>query len=174
MPARIPAWAIYDVFATADGEQVFVGVVTNTQWRTFCEVFELPQFADDPTLASNALRVTERDRFMPVVRALFLPLTRAQVVSACEKAGVSFAPIAKPEELFDDPHLSSPGAMVEITLADGRRTTVPALPLEMNGQRFGRRLDVPRVGEHGAAIARELGYSAEAIAALAAEGVVGL
>ncbi|MFL4986599.1 MAG: CoA transferase, partial [Xanthobacteraceae bacterium] len=77
-------------------------------------------------------------------------------------------------ELFDDPHLKCPGAMVEVSLADGRTTKVPALPLEMKGRRFGRRLDIPRIGEHGAAIAQELGYTPESIAALAQEGVLAL
>jgi len=174
MPARISAWAVYDVFVTADREQVFVGVVTDTQWRAFCEAFDLPDLLADPSLASNPQRVAARERVMPRLRAMFARRSRADIVALCEKARLPFAPIMKPEELFDDPHLSRPGAMVEVTLADGRTTSLPALPLEMNGRRFGRRLDLPRVGEHSAAIARELGYGEAEIAALKAEGVLGL
>ena len=174
MPARISAWAVYDVFVTADREQVFVGVVTDTQWRAFCQAFDLPDLLADPSLASNPQRVAARERVMPRLRAMFAQRTRADIVALCEKARLPFAPIMKPEELFDDPHLSCPGAMVEVTLADGRTTSLPALPLEMNGRRFGRRLDLPRAGEHSAAIARELGYGEAEIAALKAEGVLGL
>jgi crotonobetainyl-CoA:carnitine CoA-transferase CaiB-like acyl-CoA transferase len=174
MPNRIPAWSVYDVFATADGEQVFVGVVTDTQWRTFCADFDLTELAADQTLATSTQRVAARERFLPVLRAMFAKRTRADIIAACERSGLSFAPITKPEELFDDPHLNAPGALVEVTLADGRTTAIPALPLEMSGRRFGRRLDLPQVGEHSAAIAAELGYAPEDIEALAAEGVLGI
>jgi crotonobetainyl-CoA:carnitine CoA-transferase CaiB-like acyl-CoA transferase len=172
MPQRISAWAVYDVFATSDGEQVFVGVVTDTQWRAFCETFALPELLADSSLATNTQRVEARAWLIPRLREVFLTRTRAEIISGCEQARLPFAPITKPEELFDDPHLASPGAMVEVSLADGRTTRVPALPLEMNGRRFGRRLDIPRVGEHGAVIAQELGYTPEAIMALAEEGVL--
>jgi crotonobetainyl-CoA:carnitine CoA-transferase CaiB-like acyl-CoA transferase len=174
MPARISAWAVYDVFATADAEQVFVGVVTDTQWRAFCETFDQPELWADSSLATNTQRVEARPWLIPRLREVFLARTRAGIVSACEQARLPFAPIVKPEELFDDPHLKSPGATVEVSLPDGRTMPVPALPLEMNGRRFGRRLDIPRVGEHGAAIAQELGYTPESIAALAEEGVLAL
>jgi len=174
MPARISAWAVYDVFATADSEQVFVGVVTDTQWRAFCDAFGLPELFADAALATNTQRVEARAWLIPRLREVFLARTRAEIICACEQARLPFAPITKPEELFEDPHLNCPGAMVEVSLADGRTTRVPALPLEMSGRRFGRRLDIPRVGEHGEAIAEELGYAPEAIAALADEGVLAL
>jgi crotonobetainyl-CoA:carnitine CoA-transferase CaiB-like acyl-CoA transferase len=172
MPARISAWGIYDVFATADDQQVFVGVVTDTQWRAFCERFALPELFAKPSLVSNNQRVHARSWLIPQLRDVFLRWTRAEIVSACEQAQLPFAPITKPEELFDDPHLMTPGAMMEVSLGDGRITKVPALPLEMNGRRFGRRLDVPRVGEHGPAIAQQLGYTPDAIASLEEEGVL--
>jgi crotonobetainyl-CoA:carnitine CoA-transferase CaiB-like acyl-CoA transferase len=172
MPARISAWGIYDVFATADDQQVFVGVVTDTQWQAFCEHFALPELFADPLLATNNQRVHARSWLIPRLREVFLTRTRDEIIRACEQARLPFAPITKPEDLFDDPHLQSPGAMVEVSIGDGRTTTVPALPLEMNGRRFGRRLDVPRIGEHGPAIAQELGYAPDAIAALEEEGVL--
>lgn len=173
MPARLSAWAVYDVFDTGDSQQVFVGVVTDTQWRAFCAEFDMPALLSDPALVSNAQRVMARERFMPILRELFLGLSRAEIVHRCEKAQLPFAPITKPEELFDDPHLACPGAMVEVTLADGRTCPVPALPIEMKGRRFGLRHDVPRVGQHSATIAEELGYEQPRIDQLVTEGVLG-
>jgi crotonobetainyl-CoA:carnitine CoA-transferase CaiB-like acyl-CoA transferase len=173
MPARLSAWAVYDVFDTGDGQQVFVGVVTDTQWRAFCAEFDMPALLSDPALVSNAQRVMARERFMPILRELFLGLSRAEIVHRCEKAQLPFAPITKPEELFDDPHLACPGAMVEVTLADGRTCPVPALPIEMKGRRFGLRHDVPRVGQHSTTIAEELGYEQPRIDQLVTEGVLG-
>ena len=70
MPARISAWGIYDVFDTADGNQIFIAVVTDTQWRAFCEAFGLGDLLADAGLATNALRVAARERLLPRLRAL--------------------------------------------------------------------------------------------------------
>ena len=174
MPARISSWGIYDVFDTAEGSQIFIAVVTDTQWRAFCQAFSLGDLAADATLATNPLRVAARDRMLPRLREVFGKLTRDQIAGICEGAEVGYAPIARPDELFGDPQLKQPGAMVEVTLADGRLMPIPALPLEMNGERFGLRLDIPQAGEHSAAIAAELGCTADEIRALVEEGVLGV
>ena len=111
----------------------------------FCEAFELPHLFADKTLATNPQRVASRERLLPILRELFLRFTRAEIVGAFEKARLPFAPIMRPEDLFEDPHLATPGAMIEVTKADGAMIAIPALPLEMHGKRLGRRLDVPRL-----------------------------
>ena len=172
MPDRISAWAVYDVFETRDGLQIFVGVVTDTQWRTFCDVFNQPVLAADGALATNPQRVAARERLIPMLRTLFKAFTRDQMVTMCEQAKLPYAPIRRPDELFDDPQLNVPGGMVDVSLPDGRVTRVPALPLQFGGQRLGRRRDIPRAGEHSVAIARELGMDRSAIEALIASGVL--
>ncbi len=174
MPARISSWGIYDVFDTAEGSQIFIACVTDTQWRSFCEAFKLPDLAADTSLATNPQRVAARDRMLPRLREVFGKLTRDEIARICEGAAIGYAPITRPEELFADPQLQQPGAMVEVTLADGRVMPIPALPLEMNGERFGRRLDIPRAGEHSAAVAAELGCSEDEIRTLVEEGVLGV
>jgi crotonobetainyl-CoA:carnitine CoA-transferase CaiB-like acyl-CoA transferase len=173
MPERLAAWAVYDVFDTSDSSQVFIGVVSDSQWRTFCDAFDLLDLVDAPGLGSNRERVLQRDQFLPRLRQLFAGRTKADILAECERIGLPFAPITKPHELFDDPHLNHPGAMVSVTLEDGRTTPVPALPLSMGGERLGLRRDLPKPGEHGAAVARELGIDEETIAALIARGVLG-
>jgi crotonobetainyl-CoA:carnitine CoA-transferase CaiB-like acyl-CoA transferase len=172
MPNRISAWGIYDVFETRDGEQVFIAVVSDTQWRSFCEAFDQPALAADATLSTNAQRVAARPRLIPKLREVFGAVTRAEASAICERSGLGFAPITRPHELFDDPQLARPDAMVEVTLADGRTTPLPALPLEMDGQRFGRRLDIPRLGEHSAEVAEEIGYERKVVDELIAEGIL--
>jgi crotonobetainyl-CoA:carnitine CoA-transferase CaiB-like acyl-CoA transferase len=174
MPTRIASWAIYDVFDTADKNQIFIAVVTDTQWRPFCETFGLADLAADASLATNKLRVARRDTMLPRLREVFGKLTRDEIVRMCESCGAGYAPITRPEELFSDPQLQRPGAMVNVTLADGRSMPIPALPLEMNGARFPKRLDIPRAGEHSAAVAAELGCTADEIRALVEEGVLGI
>ena len=172
MPDRIRAWALYDNFKTSDGELVFVGVVTDTQWKVFCEAFDLQKLLADETLKTNPQRVEARPRILPIVTAIFAAMTKQQLMDKCETLGLPFAPIAKPEDLFDDPHLQASGGLTPVTLLNGEKTRVPVLPIEMDGQRFGARLDVPRVGEHTREVLAGLGYDADAIDRLFGAGVV--
>jgi crotonobetainyl-CoA:carnitine CoA-transferase CaiB-like acyl-CoA transferase len=173
MPSRLSAWAIYDVFDTADGGQLFVGVVSDTQWKVFCEHFGMIGLAADASLATNNQRVHARERLLPLVRARFARMSKAELMHACERAGLPYAPIVKPQELFDDPHLNVSGAFAEVTLADGRKVKTPKLPFEMDGRRFGAELDVPLPGSHTRALLAELGYSETEMEQLAAAGVIG-
>jgi crotonobetainyl-CoA:carnitine CoA-transferase CaiB-like acyl-CoA transferase len=173
MAARVAAWAVYDVFETSDDLPIFIGVVSDTQWRAFCEEYARPDLASDPTLQTNALRVAARDRLIPELRRVFKLMTRAEISAKCERARLSFAPVNKPEDLFTDPHLAVPGAMVGVSLPDGRKMPMPALPLEMNGRRFGLRRDIQRVGESSAEIAAEIGFAPDEIADLQTANILG-
>jgi crotonobetainyl-CoA:carnitine CoA-transferase CaiB-like acyl-CoA transferase len=159
MPDRIRAWAVYDTFKTSDGEQMFVGIVTDTQWKRFCDALNRSDWLSDPALKTNPQRVEQRPRIIPEVTTLFAKMTKCELIELCEKLGLPYAPIAKPEDLFTDPHLSASGGLADITLLNGVKTQVPALPVQMDGRRFGTRLDLPRVGEHTRELLRELGYS---------------
>jgi crotonobetainyl-CoA:carnitine CoA-transferase CaiB-like acyl-CoA transferase len=172
MPSRISAWAIYDVFTTEDGEQVFVGVVSDSQWKVFCEAFGFAELAADTSLALNNQRVQARDRFLPLVRARFAKMAKADLMAVCERAGLPFAPIQRPQDLFDDKHLVESGGLTDVSLPDGRQVKVPMLPFEMDGRRFGTRLDVPLPGSHSEALLKELGYPDSEVAALRAARVI--
>jgi len=173
MPDRIRAWALYDNFKTRDGELVFVGVVTDTQWKIFCEAFELQELLADPSLKTNPQRVEARPRILPVVTGLFAKMSKQELMDKCETLGLPFAPIAKPEDLFDDPHLNASGGLTPVTLLNGEKTRVPVLPIEMDGKRFGTRLDVPGVGEHTRDVLAGLGYDEATIDRMVADHVVG-
>jgi crotonobetainyl-CoA:carnitine CoA-transferase CaiB-like acyl-CoA transferase len=172
MSVRTPAWSVYDIFDTADDDQVFVGVVTDTQWKIFCEEFGLPDMLADPGLATQNARVAARDVTIPRIAGVLKAYTRADLMAMCEKHGLPYAPIGRPADLFDDPHLNASGGLLPVTLPDGRKTKLPALPLSLDGERLGLRHDLPRPGEHGAAILREMGYADTEIAALQQAGVL--
>ncbi|MDH3287933.1 MAG: CoA transferase [Betaproteobacteria bacterium] len=171
MPDRVRAWAVYDTFDTADGEKVFIGVVTDSQWKIFCESFGLRDFLADPGLKTNPQRVEARSRIIPVVAGVFGGLTKVEAMQRCEKLGLPFAPITRPEDLFDDPHLNASGGLVPLELPNGMKSKSPALPLEMNGRRLGTRLGLPRVGEHTRDLLVELGYGEAEIERLVTEGI---
>jgi len=177
MPVRVSAWAIYQVFDTRDDQQVFVGVVSDKQWKDFCAAFELHDLAADRTLDGNNDRVKHKERLLPVIKATFRKYTKQELMDKLEKTGLPFAPITRPEELFDDPHLMANDGLLPLTVTDGalagEKTRLPALPLEMDGERFGVRRDVPRAGEHTRELLREAGYPDSSIADLLARKVIG-
>jgi crotonobetainyl-CoA:carnitine CoA-transferase CaiB-like acyl-CoA transferase len=153
MPVRISAWAIYDVFETADeGEQLFVGVVSDGQWKVFCKEFGLDDFAQNEAWAENNERVKARDQIIPRIQQLFKSQPRAALVAKLEKCGLPFAPIVRPDELVDDPHLNAAGGLVDLHLSDGTQVRLPSLPLEFDGKRPGVLHDLPAIDEHGDAI----------------------
>jgi crotonobetainyl-CoA:carnitine CoA-transferase CaiB-like acyl-CoA transferase len=171
MTQREVAWPVYDIFDTSDS-QLFVGVVTDTQWKLFCEAFGLQVLADDPTLGTQQQRVQARARVLPVIAAAFRGFTRTALMARCEELGLPYAPIVRPVELFDDRHLNLSGGLLPVTLPDGRTTKLPNLPLSLDGERPALRRDLPGVGEHDTQIARELGYSEAEIAALRGAGAM--
>jgi crotonobetainyl-CoA:carnitine CoA-transferase CaiB-like acyl-CoA transferase len=173
LPARSFGWAVYDVFETSDDERVFVAVVTDGQWRAFCDAFGLADLAAREDLATNRQRVDAREWLIPELGTVLARRTLDEICRLCDGAGVGFAPIRSPDELFDDPHLSQAGARVDIELEDGTRTWLPALPLELDGVRPRGGGNPPRLGEHTTEVAEALGYSSDEIDRLVEAGVLG-
>jgi crotonobetainyl-CoA:carnitine CoA-transferase CaiB-like acyl-CoA transferase len=171
MPARISAWAIYDVFETRD-DPVFIGVVTDALWEKFCRLFGLDALWADESLRANNQRVLARDRIMPEIRALIGTLTRDEVIAKLEGTGLPFAPIGRPEDMFDDPQLAA-GGLEPVTLETGAETRLPTIPLEMGGKRAGRPSSLPLPGADSRTVLARLGYADERIETLIAEGAVG-
>jgi len=165
MPDRISSWGIYDVFQVAGGEQIFLAVVSDTQWAIFCDAFGYQDLRDDPRLLGNNNRVRCRDWLVPLLRERLAKQTAADLAALFERHGLPFAPITKPHELLDDPHLRATGGLAPITLPDGDTAGQTAqtvlLPLALNGARLGVRRSPPRLGEHSAPLLAELGYGPE-------------
>jgi len=173
MPARISAWAVYDVFTVKDGEQIFLAAVTDSQWAVFCDAFGLAELKADGRLKTNNDRVRARGWLIPLLRERLADRSAAELAQVFEQHGLPFAPITRPQDLFEDRHLNATGALAPLTLPDGRETRVPLLPLSLDGQRPGVRSDPPRVGQHSLQVLAALGYSQAEVAQLVAEGVVG-
>ncbi|RZJ25379.1 MAG: CoA transferase, partial [Haliea sp.] len=122
MPERISAWGIYDVFTVKDGAQVFLAVVSDTQWLLFCEAFGFADLKADTRLASNNDRVRARGWLMPLLRQRLATHAASELSGIFEAHGLPFAPITRPQELFDDPHLQQTGGLAALKLPDGRET----------------------------------------------------
>ena len=173
MPSRISAWAVYDVFTVKDGEQIFLAAVSDKQWAIFCKAFGLSALLADPRLGSNNDRVLARDWMMPLLRTRLAGHSAAELSAVFEAHELPFAPIVRPEALFDDPHLNATGGLAPVRMNDGSTARVPLMPFTLGGQRLGIRLQPPRMGEHTAELLRALGYDEAAIAGFQAAQVAG-
>ena len=173
MSVKRPAWGVYDIFETAGAGRLFIGVVTDTQWLAFCRAFALRDLEADKRLKSNGMRVKERSWLLPRLAEVFKKESQAALAAKLEAIGLPFAPIAKPWDLLDDAHLRASGGLLE-TRADHKTIRVPALPVELDGKRLGKRADPPRVGEHGRELLAALGYSADAVERLRERRIVAL
>ena len=176
MPARLSPWAVYDVFTVKDGEQIFLAVVSDAQWRTFCEVLDLSDLKADARYATNNDRVRARETLLPALRGRLSRRSAAEIAALLEAAGLPFAPISRPEDLLDDPHLKASGGLAPMVLPDGDRAgrTVPAplLPITLEGRRPGVRLSPPALGAHTDEVLASLGYGPQDILALRRDHVV--
>ena len=169
MPARVSSWAIYQLFDTKDDEQVFVGVVSDGQWKILCNAFGLEHLLEDSELAENRDRVIHKDKFLPQIVEKFKLLTKAELMEKIENLGLPFSPIGKPEEMFDDLHLNAGGGLLDMEMEDGERCKLPALPISFDGERLGLHLDPPKAGEHTVELLQKLGLD---IAELKSKGII--
>ena len=174
MPERISPWGIYDVFSVQGGAQIFLAVVGDTQWRVFCEAFGFADLFADTRIATNNDRVRARAWLMPLLRERLALHTREELSAVFEREGLPFALITDPQHLFADPHLLQTGGLAPMTLPDGRETSVPLLPLTLDGERLGLRLDPPRLGQHGREVLQDVGYSDNEINAMVQAGTLAL
>lgn len=172
MPARVSAWAVYDVFDVKNDEKVFVGVVSDTQWRAFCEAFELSDWGRDTSLAANNDRVARRDEIIPILRDLFKRFSKDELMAKLETTGLPFAPIQKPEDLSTDPHLVESGGLLEMSIPEGGEISLPAMPIAIDGARPGLSINPPEVGEHSEEVLRNIGVSEADIERLIERGLV--
>src|ERR1700759_5468548 len=163
MPEREHAWPIYDIFDAANGNRIFIGVVTEGHWQSFCKEFGLQEFLDDPTLRTTTDRIMARSRIIPRVAEVIRGWDVKDLSDKLDRLNISFSPINPPEDLFNDPHVLRPGGLVNNFNADGAAFRVPALPIEWNGNNIGEGIKVPPLGGDTDAVRKELATKNEAM-----------
>jgi crotonobetainyl-CoA:carnitine CoA-transferase CaiB-like acyl-CoA transferase len=156
MPEREHAWPIYDIFDAAGGGRIFIGVVTEGHWQSFCREFGLQEFLDDSTLRTTTDRIFARGRIIPRVAEEIKRWDVKALSAKLDALNICFSPINRPEDLFDDPHVLRPGGLVNTINANGAAFRVPALPIEWNGANLGEGLKVAPLGADTAAVRAEL------------------
>ena len=171
MSVRTSAWAVYDVFTAADGQQIFLGITSDRQWQRFCAEFGRGDLAADAALVSNNQRIAARPRLIAALAAMLSGLPGAEIARRADAAGLPFAPVARPEDLLHDPHLKQTDRLAT-THIDGATATVPAQPFQIDGQRFSLRRDPSAIGADGRTILARCGVTDEALAALERTGAL--
>lgn len=166
MPERISAWAIYDVFEVKDNKKLFVAVVSDTQWKKFCTKFAFNDFIDNSKMVTNGQRIDQRDAIIATVKNKFQLMEIDELITCLEEIGLPYAPINRPQDLSSDPHLQSSGGLLDVELNDSSVAQLPALPIELDGDRFGITRNIPKIGEHTQEVLKSLGYTDEQIVSM--------
>jgi crotonobetainyl-CoA:carnitine CoA-transferase CaiB-like acyl-CoA transferase len=148
MPQRVSAWSVYDVFTLADGEQLFIAAVSDKHWQQLCAILERPDLAADESLRTNVQRVALRPQLLERLAETLKCHKASALIAKLEAAGLPYAPITRPDQLIDDPHLKASGGLARIRTEEGTATDVVLLPLMMGGERLGVRHPLPSIGEH--------------------------
>jgi crotonobetainyl-CoA:carnitine CoA-transferase CaiB-like acyl-CoA transferase len=148
MPERVSAWSVYDVFTLAGGEQLFIAAVNDKQFATLCDVLERRDILEDPALKTNAQRVAVRPALLQRLGEVLKHHRIEELSAKLDAVGLPYAPIVRPEQLLDDPHLKASGGVVPMQTDDGGTTQVVLLPLLMGGRRPAVRQPLAAVGEH--------------------------
>ena len=176
MPARVSAWSVYKLFDTKDNQQVFIGIISEKHWQKFCQAFGRDEWLTDDRLQSNNDRIRERDWFLPAVDKLIKQFTKEEVIKICDTAGICFAPIARPEDLFDDPQLNQGDyGLLDTEFPGGEKTKMPRLPLQFGSYDLKKRNDPPAaIGADTRDVLESLGYDADKISELAQKKIISI
>ena len=165
-------WGIYQLFATADDEQVFIGITSNAHWERFCTEFGLDDLLADERLDDNARRVAARGWLPARIGDEMRRYPSAELAERLERARVPFAPLRRPDQLVDDPHLNAAKQFVDTPLPSGKTAKLPKLPVRSTAYDFTLRHAAPTLGEHTREVLLELGLSKDEIDALASRRVI--
>ncbi len=172
MPSRVSAWSIYKVFDTKDNDKTFIGIISEKHWERLCDVFGWEDWANDQRLETNNKRIDEREWFIPELNSRVKQFTKAEIIERCDRGHIPFAPISRPEDLFNDEQLNKGNSLMQVDMGDGKTTKLPKFPLEYKGTRIEKRMDPPKIGEHTTEILKELDIDNDTIQKMVAAGII--
>ena len=159
------------LFDAIDG-QFNLGASGEGNWKRFCDVLQQPQWLEDPEFATEKLRVRNRARLTEEIQAVFSTQTVAHWVQLLNDAGVPAGPVYTVPQMFEDPQVQALGAAKTVQAWEGGERTLITQPVTLERTPAEIARTAPGWGEHTDEILSDLGYDADAIARLRADGVV--
>jgi len=166
-------WGIYQLFTAADGEQVFIGITSNAHWERFCGEFGLDDLLADERLSDNSKRVAARAWLPARIAEEMLKYPSAALAERLARAKIPYAPLRRPDQLVDDPHLNGSDQWIATPLPGRPPAKLPKMPVRSSAYEFGLRRPAPRLGEHTREVLQEFGLSKDDIDALASRRIIG-
>ncbi len=163
MPERRRICAIYDLFPTADGKQVFLVIPNESHWNRFCKAFGCKDYLQDPDFETDALRIKNRDRLSDELMSRLGAMDEKRILLLAEKAIIPFAPISRPAQLLDDPHLKQAGWLLETKLPGGKTAGLPKIPLAIGDHSQGLYKNPPKLGEGSREFLMQSGFSVDEV-----------
>jgi crotonobetainyl-CoA:carnitine CoA-transferase CaiB-like acyl-CoA transferase len=166
-----PAVAPYGAYRTIDEQTLVLGTTNDREWRRLAvDVLRRPDLAEDPRYAGNHDRVAHRAELDAVIGTWAAGLTLAECRQAAEDAGLGHARLNRPTEVLSHPQLEERGRWKEIDSPVG--PVLGLLPPPESADWDWQLGPIPALGEHTEPVLRELGFSAEEMAGMRAEGVI--
>lgn len=162
MPERDFSWPVYDIFETADGKQVFVGAVTLGHWDSLCGLLGLTTLVGRDDLKSKMQQIDAREWTLPLIAEKIRERELVELEEAFLPLGIPYAPIARPADMYEDPHVVRPGGLLPSRYG-GKTFHAPGLPVDINGEAASFDADVPDIGEHTDDVLRGLGLDGSTI-----------
>jgi len=166
-----PMVAPYQVFPTKDGELMIAGG-NDRLFAALCTALQLPELAVDPRFRANPDRVKNREQLVAVLSDRLLERNTVEWHELLSAAGVPAAPVANVADVVSSEQTRALGILQPVEHPSIPDLRLTALPLSFDGARAEHRLPPPLLGEHSEEVLREVGYSPEEIAELAADGVI--
>jgi crotonobetainyl-CoA:carnitine CoA-transferase CaiB-like acyl-CoA transferase len=151
---------------------LFFGVIGDGQWKDFCVEFGKSEWLTDPRLQTNKDRSAARSWMMPIITQMIESRHVDELTPVFERIALPFAPVRRPGDLVDDPHLKASGGLLDIALPNGKRAKVPLLPITFDGGRPAPPRGIPDVGSDTRGVLRDIGVGEAEIADLLRSDVV--
>jgi crotonobetainyl-CoA:carnitine CoA-transferase CaiB-like acyl-CoA transferase len=161
----------YETFATADAA-IAIAVGSARQWPRLCAALGVEVLATDPRFATNGDRVERRAELRPILADRFAERSTADWLAALDAAEIPCGPINDVAAAFASPEAIELGMTVEQEHPSWGLIRQVGIPFRFATTPATIRTPPPSLGEDTDAILAELGYEADAIAALRARGIV--
>ncbi len=165
---RVPAKA----FEAGDGQYVQVAATNEVMYPKFCELLGMPELIDDPRFDTNAKRVANRDKIMPLFEEKMRTKTRDEWLQLFEEAKLPCGPISDLNEVFNDRNISEREMLFSLEHPVEGVIEQLGFPFKFSQTPAAARLRPPLLGEHNPEILGSLGYSEQEIETFRAEKVI--